>query len=432
MNTKTKSLFGYIIPALGGLFVTYLYNVVDGIFVGQGVGAAALGAVNIGVPFITFVVAVAAMFPMGGATVVAIRMGRGDKEGANHAFMTAFSLTLLLSVFLMAAGMAFSRQIVDLSGAKGLSGEMREMSAQYLFYYSAFSIPMLMSTGLSVFVRNDGSPVLSFVGMCVGAVANIFLDWLFIFPLDMGIIGAAVASGLGQVFSVLILLSHFARKKGELRIKTFKIDFLLMKKICKRGVPEAVTQLTTPVTALCYNLMLARLVGDIGVSTFSVLSFIYSLANAILSGVAQGLQPLWGYCYGKQDMEEMRWYFRCGIIINSVLSLLIYGILFFFDKPVIGIFSRDADLVRTASAVLPMFSLSFIPMALNLIFTAFLFSTKRTGAANAIAVSRGIFVKAAAIFCIPVFFGSDMIWSAPFAAEIVTLMLAIRLVIKKH
>lgn len=92
MNVKTKSLIGNILPALGGLFVTYLYNVVDGIFVGRGVGSAALGAVNIAVPFITFVVALTAMFPMGGATVVAIRMGRRDKEGANYAFMTAFSV----------------------------------------------------------------------------------------------------------------------------------------------------------------------------------------------------------------------------------------------------------------------------------------------------------------------------------------------------
>lgn len=427
MNEKTKSLFSYIFPALGGLFVTYLYNVVDGIFVGQGIGPAALGAVNIGVPFITLVVAAAAMFPMGGATVVAIRMGRGDEEGANHAFMTAFSLTVLLSALLMSVGMAFSGHIADLSGARELSAEMREMSAQYLFYYSAFSVPMLISTCLSVFVRNDGSPALSFVGMCTGAAANIFLDWLFIFPLDMGIIGAAVASGLGQVLSVLVLLSHFVRKKGVLRIKTFKIDVLLIKKICRRGVPEAVTQLTTPVTAFCYNLMLARLIGDIGVSTFSVLSFIYSLANAILSGVAQGLQPLWGHCYGKRDTEKMGWYFRCGIIINGILSVLIYGALFFFDKPVICIFSRDAELVQTASAVLPLFSLSFIPMGLNLIHTAFLFSTKRTGAANAIAISRGIVVKALAIFCIPAAFGSNAIWMAPFAAEILTLVLAVRL-----
>ena len=115
MNAKTKSLFGYIFPAMGGLFVTYLYNVVDGIFVGQGVGTAALGAVNIGVPFITFVVAIAAMFPMGGATVVAIRMGRGDEAGANRAFMAAFSLTFFISLILMFVGMVFSQQIVDIS-----------------------------------------------------------------------------------------------------------------------------------------------------------------------------------------------------------------------------------------------------------------------------------------------------------------------------
>ncbi len=200
---------------MGGLFVTYLYNVVDGIFVGQGVGSAALGAVNIGVPFITFSVAAAAMFPMGGATVVAIRMGRGDREGANHAFMTSVALTLLVSVLLTAAGMTFCGQIIGMSGGRTLSGAMRDMAVDYLFYYCAFSAPMLMSTCLSVFVRNDGSPALSFVGMCVGAGANIFLDWLCIFPMGMGVIGAAIASGLGQVFSVAVLLSHFVRRQGR-------------------------------------------------------------------------------------------------------------------------------------------------------------------------------------------------------------------------
>lgn len=427
MRTERKALFRYIFPALGGLFVTYLYNVVDGIFVGQGVGSAALGAVNIGVPFITFAVAIAAMFPMGGATIVAIRIGREDKEGANHAFMMAFSLTVLLSLLLMAVGMIFARQIVDISGARALSMEMRRMSTDYLFYYSAFSVPMLISNCLSVFVRNDGSPTLAFVGMSVGAAANIFLDWLFIFPLSMGVIGAAVASGLGQVFSVLILLSHFARKRGVLRIRPLKFDLSLAKKICKRGVPEAVTQLTTPVTALCYNLMLAYLVGDIGVSTFSVLSFIYSLANAILSGVAQGLQPLWGYCYGRENTKDLGWYFRRGILINFALSIVIYGLLLFFDQPVIRIFSRDAELIRLAETALPLFSLSFLPMSLNLIYTAFLFSTKRTGAADLIAVSRGIVMKALFVFCIPMLFGSGSIWAAPLAAEAVTLVLAVRL-----
>ena len=422
MNDKLKNLRRYIFPAMGGLFVTYLYNVVDGIFVGQGVGSAALGAVNIGVPFITFSVAAAAMFPMGGATVVAIRMGRGDREGANHAFMTSVALTLLVSVLLTAAGMTFCGQIIGMSGGRTLSGAVRDMAVDYLFYYCAFSAPMLMSTCLSVFVRNDGSPALSFVGMCVGAGANIFLDWLFIFPMDMGVIGAAIASGLGQVFSVAVLLSHFVRRQGSLRFRRFHLSGALAVKICKRGVPEAVSQLTTPVTALCYNLMLAKLVGDIGVSTFSVLSFIYSLANAILSGVAQGLQPLWGNCCGKRDTDGMNEYFRWGRRINVILSSAIYGLLLFFTESVIRIFNQDPELVQNASTALPLFSLSFIPMALNLIYTAFLYSTKRTLLADAISFSRGVVLKAAAIFCLPVLLGGDTIWLAPLAAEMLTLL----------
>ena len=114
--------------------MTYLYNVVDGIFVGQGVGSAALGAVNIAVLFITTMTALTAMFPMGGATVVAIRMGRGDKEGTNHAFMTAFSLTLLMSALLMTIGMVFSQPIVDICGAKDLSAEMRILIGVLFLY----------------------------------------------------------------------------------------------------------------------------------------------------------------------------------------------------------------------------------------------------------------------------------------------------------
>ena len=425
MNPKVKQLCSYIFPAVGSLFVTYLYNVMDGIFVGQGVGSAALGAVNIGVPFITFAVAIVAMFPMGGATIIAIRMGRDDKDGANNAFMTALTLTVLTAVILTVVGTVFSQQIVDLSGARKLGEEMRRMSADYLFYYSAFSLPMLMSNCLSVFVRNDGSPTLSFVGMCAGAVSNIFLDWLFIFPLQMGVIGAAVASGLGQIVSLLVLLSHFIRKHGNLRIRRFTIQPVLIRKICKRGAPEAVTQLTTPVTALCYNLVLAGLVGDIGVSTYSVLRFIYSLANAILSGVAQGLQPLWGNSYGKQDTKEINDYFRFGMTINLMLSVLVSAVLILFDEPAIRIFSQDMELINAASKALPVFALSFIPMALNLVYTSLLYSTKRTKQSDIIAICRGIVIKAIAIFCIPIIFGSNTIWAAPLVAEMIPFAIAV-------
>lgn len=424
MQERNKRLWRYIVPSAGALCVTYLYNIVDGIFVGRGVGHLALAAVNITVPFITALVAVSSLFAMGGSTVIAIRLGRGDKKGANDAFMTAFVMTLLLSVILLLIGTLLPKQIALLCGS---SRTILPMAREYLFYYTLFSTPFLLSNCLSVFVRNDGAPVLSFAGMCIGAVTNIFLDWLFIFPLEMGLKGAAVASGLGQVLSLAVLLSHFVRKKGQLRFKRYSHSLALVGKICKRGVPECVSQLNTPVTALCYNWVLGNTLGDIGVSTFSVLSFIYSFANAILSGVAGGLQPLWGQAFGRKDKEELKEYFGIGMRINVIASAVIYGVLYVLRTPVVRLFNSDTALVEMASGALPVFAFSFLFMSVNLIFTAYFYSTKQTVKSDVIAASRGIVVKALAVFLLPAVLGDGYVWCSAAAAEAVTLIICLLL-----
>lgn len=422
MQEKNKTLWRYILPSAGAMCVTYLYNIVDGIFVGRGVGHLALAAVNITVPFITALVAISCLFAMGGSTVIAIRLGRGDKKGANDAFMTALMMTLLLSVVLLLIGTLFPEQIARLCGS---SRTLLPMAREYLFYYTLFSTPFLLSNCLSVFVRNDGAPGLSFAGMCTGAVANIFLDWLFIFPLGMGLKGAAIASGLGQVLSFVILLSHFVRKKGQLRIQRCALSAALIGKVCKRGVPECISQLNTPVTALCYNWVLGNALGDMGVSTFSVLSFIYSFANAILSGVAGGLQPLWGQAFGRKDKKELEGYFRTGIKINGITSAVIYGVLCVFSTPAVSLFNSAPALVEMASGALPIFAFSFLFMSVNLIFTAYFYSTKQTVKSDVIAVSRGIVVKALAVFLLPAVLGDGYVWWSAAAAEAVTLLIGL-------
>lgn len=432
MQSHTKNLIRYVIPSAGGLFVTYLYNVVDGIFVGQGVGTQALGAVNIGVPFLTFAVAIAAMFPMGGASMVAIHFGKRNEKEANEAFMTAFACTGLLALVLMIVGMMCAPWIIDLSGGAKLSLEMREMAIAYLFVYSLFSVPMLLGNGLAVFVRNDGNPNLSLIGMGTGAVANIVLDWLFIFPFRWGVIGAAAASGIGQILTVLVLLSHFLGKKGKLRIRLRDIRFGEIKEIAMQGIPESVTQFTTPVTALAYNIQLASLIGDIGVSVFSVLSFIYSLVNAILTGVAQGVQPLWGISYGKNDQKMLNVYLKAGFWINGILALIMIGLLWAFPGQAISIFNSQTSLVENGVPALRPFALSFLPMAFNLIATYYLFSIKQTLQADSVALCRGVVLKAAAILLMPAFFGTFSIWYAPLVAEILTLLLVVILMKKRE
>lgn len=422
MEKRRKDLLHYIVPSAGALCVTYLYNIVDGIFVGRGVGHLALAAVNISVPFITTLVAISVLFGMGASTVISIRLGRGDQKGANDAFMTGLTLTFILSLVLLAIGMLLPEQISLLCGS---SKTLLPLAAEYLFYYTAFSIPLLLSNVLSIFVRNDGAPGVSFGGMCAGAAANIFLDWLFIFPLQMGIMGAAIASGLGQILSLIILLSHFVRKKGQLRIQKYRLNAALVGKICKRGVPECFSQLNTPVTALCYNWVLSHTFGDMGVATFSILSFIYSLANAILSGVSQGLQPLWGHAFGGSDKDGLKLYLRAGLKINLICAVIIYGILCILRTPAVSLFNNDPVLVEMASLALPVFALSFLFMAVNLIFTAYFYSTKQTGKANMIAVSRGIIIKALAIFLTPILLGNSYVWLAVSIAEGITMVICL-------
>ncbi|MCY7009275.1 MATE family efflux transporter [Fusobacterium simiae] len=423
-NERTKELMRYVFPAVGGLCVLFLYNIVDGIFVGQGVGATALGAVNMSVPFVTATMAFASMFPMGGATIIAIRTGQGDKEGANQAFMSALTLTTIVSLVLTVIGMVFAKEIIMLSGGSNLSSDMVDMSVEYLFYFMAFCFPMLMSPCLSVFVRNDGVPGLAFWGMCAGAISNIFLDWLFVFPFQWGIVGAAIASGLGQIVSCVVLLSHFIYKKGDMRIKKFHLNFSLMKTICKCGIPEVASQLTTPVTSFCYNIVLASIIGDLGISTFSVLSFLFSLANAILMGVAQGMQPLWGKSYGMQDKKSLSCYFKTSFWINVIISTTITIIFTVFAEEAILIFNDEADLVASGMKALPIFALSFIPMGINLIIAGYFFSIQRTVQANIISMSRGIVLKAIVIFLLPMLFGETVIWLSPFVAELITLGIA--------
>lgn len=422
LNNRQKILLNYILPSAGALCVTYLYNIVDGIFVGQGVGVMALAAVNITVPFITTLAALSTLFAMGGSTIIAIRLGRCDVKGANNAFMESFLLTLILSIILMILGMIFPEQISKMCGG---SKNILPLAKEYLFYYTAFSIPFLLSNCFAVFVRNDGAPKLAFTGMCVGAVSNVFLDWLFIFPLNMGLKGAAIASGLGQVFAFLILISHFVKKRGQLRIKKYMPDFTLINKIFNRGIPEFLTQLNTPITALCYNWVLLRTLGDIGVATFSILSFIYAFAYAILSGVAQGLQPIWGHSFGENNVCELKEYFNSGLKINFIVSIIIVVLLIVFDKQSAQIFTKDVELINMTASALPIFALSFVFMALNLIYTAYFYSTKQTLKSDIIAINRGVFLKVLLIFAIPQLLGMAYIWHSVLVAEILTFIICL-------
>lgn len=428
MRKNRKTFIRYVIPSTAAMLVTMLYVVVDGIFVGQGVGTNALAAVNLSLPFVLTMGAVSMMFTMGSAAVTAVRFGRGEKAGANQAFMVGFVLVLFFSLLFCLLGVLFPSHLAKAFGASPM---LLEETAVYIRFYAMFDIFFCLSMFLAAAVRNDGNPALSMWAMLVGAISNIFLDWLFIFPLQMGVSGAAIASGIGQVLSCILLLFHFVLKKGNLciRLKDMKYvkEISLCRKIVLRGTPEFVTQMNQSVTVFCYNLVVFRILGEMGVSAFAVVTYLLSLSVGLFTGVSQGVQPLFGRSFGNGDKKSEQNYFKLGIITNAGVALSIYLILFFFGKQIIPVFNGDSRLISIADTALKVYGISFIFAALNIIFTIYFLSTKQTSRAVLVSVLRSFLLNTLFIFLLPAIFGEKALWGGIIVAEFFTFLAAIYL-----
>lgn len=421
MSQKSR-FYSMVIPSVGAMLVSALYVVVDGIFVGQGVGVNGLAAVNIAVPYLTIMTAITMMITMGGATITAIRFGKKDTQGANRAFMISVKTILIFSVFMAVFSWFFSKQISAVLGASEL---LLEETAAYLKYYVLFSIFFCGAMSLSAFVRNDGNPRLAFWGMVTGAVSNIFLDWLFIFPLQMGVKGAAIASGLGQVLACLLLCTHFIRKKGNLHFHFRVQEPGLCREIILRGLPEFVNQMGQPVTILCYNLLVMRFFGEIGVSAFSVVNYLVIVTVAVFIGVSQGIQPLISFSFGQQNKENERFFFRQGVKVNVMLALTVNIIMLIFGKGIISVFNSDAQMISIAYECINIYGISFLFAAVNIVFTTYFLATKHTKQAMLLAVLRSFICNTLFIFLIPLVSGAAFVWTGIIAAEAVVMVIAI-------
>ena len=265
LSQRAKNVWKYVLPTMLSSLSMFLFTIVDGIFVGNGVGTDALGAVNIAFPVVMVVNALYMLATIGGVTVAAIRFGRGDDEGAEKVFMHSVFFTLAIGVLFTVIGLLFSKPICALLGA---NETFLGLAADYLFWYMLFAIPSGIAVCLQGFCRNDGAPGLVSIAVIVSSLCNIFLDWLYIYPLKMGTAGAAIATGISQTLAMLIVLTHYFRKTGKLRFHFLKLEGALFQKIILRGLPEAIAQFSTPVMTLCMNLVLANKIGDVGINAF--------------------------------------------------------------------------------------------------------------------------------------------------------------------
>lgn len=422
---KKKQFYQYVVPSVCAMLVTGLYFVVDGIFVGRGVGTSGLAAINIAVPFISILSAVSLMITMGGATITSIHFARGEEKEANQTFHLSVFMVVAFTLTMTLISSIFDEFLARVLGA---NDALLKDTADYIKYFVMFSIFYCGSNTLAAFVRNDGNPRLALWGMVTGAVSNVILDWIFIFPLQMGIKGAAIASGLGQTLACAVLSTHFFGKKGELTIGIPKFSASTVWQILKTGFPEFVTQMSQPVTILCYNFVVLEIFGEIGVSAFSVISYILVVVIGIFTGLAQGVQPLLSRSFGAGKKEDERFFFHKALKVSIVLSLTIYAVMFLFGKEMIYVFNSDPELIRLGYECIQIYGICFIFAAVNTVYTIYFLATKRTKQAIYLSVLRSFVVNSIFIFLMPILFGKDAIWTGMIIAEALVLLNALLIV----
>lgn len=418
MNYTSKFL-NYAFPSIGALLVVSLYFVVDGIFVGQGVGNNGLAAVNLAVPYISILTAVSTMIAMGGATLSSIALGEKKQEQAQKIFNTSIFTILMIALIFISFTYLFLEKIVNVLGANTI---LFDYTATYIKYYVSFDIFFALSLALATFARNDGAPRLAFWAMIAGAISNIFLDWLFIFVFHLGIKGAAIATGIGQIISCLILLPHFIKERGELCFGIKKIVPEMIRPVMQTGFPECITQMSSPITIFCYNLIIIEMFGEKGVAAYAIVSYLLIIVFAIFIGIAEALQPLLSRSYGERNKTALAEFFKVGLKVNFALAVFIYLFFLVFGKDVINIFTSDRIIADLTYSCITVYGISFLFAAFNIVYSTFFLATKKTGLAVRMTVLRSLIFNSMCIFGIAWIFGESGVWFGIIAAELLVII----------
>lgn len=397
-----------------GMIGLSCYILADTFFVSRALGANGLTALNLAIPVYNFINGSGLMIGMGGGTRYSILKGQGADEAANQAFTVSAVLTLLFASVFFLLGLCASGPLIRLLGA---DEAVYEMSRTYLRVILLFA-PMFMLNNLFLcFVRNDGAPQLSMAAMIGGSLSNVVLDYVFMFPLGMGIFGAVLATGLAPVISMLILSPFFLRGRNRfcLRLKISGSAFPgHARYVLSAGLPSLITEMSSGIVIIVFNSLLLGLAGNTGVAAYGVIANLSLVVIAVYTGIAQGIQPLMSSAWGTGERGKVRIYLRYALISMLLVSAGIYLAVLLGAGGIAAVFNSEKNplLQSIAEGGLRIYFAGCAFAGFNIILSVFFTSTENALPAQVISLLRGFFVILPAAFLLSALFGMTGVWCA--------------------
>ena len=335
------------IPAILGIFVNNLYNIIDSIFVGRGVGADAIGALTIAYPLQVLLNAFVMMVATGGMSILSRSLGEKDKEKASYCFGNSITIIVLIALISTIFGLIFLKPILTLFGGRG---HILDLSMDYMRIILLGTIFIGPACIFAELLRAEGKSKQSMIVMSIGAVANVILDYFFIIVFKMGVKGAATATTLANFVSFAYGVYYLLKGDSVLRLKLryFKIKFHIVKEMLSVGMSSLISQGAGSISVAVANIAIVSVGGDILINAIGVFNRIHSIIFMPIFGVVQGMQPILGYNYGAKRLDKVREAAKLTLKYGFLIALANTVVIFIFTKPVVTLFVDDKELINYA------------------------------------------------------------------------------------
>ncbi|KOY80304.1 MATE family efflux transporter [Lysinibacillus macroides] len=417
-----KPLFlSYLFPALVGMLLMSVNILVDGIFVSHGVGPTALAGVNIAVPIFSILLSISLWIGMGGATLFSIALGEGNKQRAHQLFTLAF-LTMLVIVLTIIGLLLFNLR--DISYIFGASDDTYPYVQDYLYVILLFGVFYTIENLLSIFIRNDGNPKLAMLGLITTSVLNIILNYVFIFMLDYGVTGCALATAIATIIGMSVLCLHFFLPQSELKFVTSFFNLTDLKKIFAIGLPSFIVEASVAVIVILYNITFLHYLGANGVTAYAMVNYIHTVLLMIFLGIGMALQPLVSYHHGAKLMERLTALLKIGLATALILGLLTSIIAMLVPSQLMALFGDSTFAIRSMAAQgFAYFAIGYIFLGINMVFAEFFQSIEKIRLATMIMLLRSLILFIPTLLILPKLFGAKAIWWAFPVVEGITALL---------
>ncbi len=365
-----KLYLRFLIPSLGSAMVMSIYTLTDAIVIGKGVGANALAALSITTPLLCVLMAMGILFGVGGSVQMNVYRGTGEYEKANRFFTLSFASFLVIAMLLW---IIYGFKMETLLRIMGANETLYPYALQYMKYINLFLPVAVFSNYIAIFVRADQDPNRAMAGVLLGGAVNIVLDIVFVFPMQMGIGGAALASAIGMVIQVLVGITHFFSKKNKLKLIRPKHVASSVAQIVGNGIPSFFNEFANGFIVLLFNIQILKYCGESALSVYSVIPNCVILFNSLFTGVGQSIQPIIATNYGGGKWDRIRQVRRM-----SFMTIIVMGALFFmsgilFPNGICSVFMNpDEKMKRIAQTWLRTYFIAFLPMGINLLTSYYL------------------------------------------------------------